>query len=314
MTSPRAPNVVIGAGAIGSFLAGKLQLAGKEPVALVARGQRLRTLQRDGLRLDVNGTLERIVLPVVAAPESGAPAGLVLLCTKTGDLAEALDLAAPVVGARTALLLVQNGVEAPDIVAQRFPAAAVIASRVHGFFELEADLVRHVGVAPSLELGAIGPGSVHAVNDVVALLSRSGIAACAAPDIRATLWSKFLLAASLGGVALATGLPAGRVLHDPVGKDLLARAMTEVRDVATAVGVALPSDIVETMMAFVAGFPPDATTSLQRDVRSRRASEYDFLPGAVLRIGRKHGVRTPCFDNIDVLVARRFQPLPKPQG
>lgn len=298
MNQPVAPTIVIGAGAIGSFLAGLLHLAG-EPVLLVARGHRLESLRRDGLRLDVDRAPSRIDLPVVAEIEGGAPARLVLFCTKAGDLAGALELAAPVVGAQTALLLVQNGVDAPAMAAARFPGARVIASRVHGFFELVGDLVRHVGVMPSLELGTIGSDPEAIAQEIAELFNRCGIQAQLATDIEASLWSKFLLSASLGGVALATGMPAGQVPRDPVAKAMLEAAMGEVRDLAGAKGISLPLDIVRTTIEFVATFPADATTSLQRDVMLGRLSEYDFLPGAVMRLGRHHAVPTPCFELID---------------
>lgn len=191
----------------------------------------------------------------------------------------------------------------------QFPEARVIASRVHGFFELVDDLVRHVGVVPSLELGAIGPDPEAVAQKVAELFNRSGIEARCATDIEASLWSKFLLAASLGGVALACGLSAGEVPGDPRAKAMLAAAMAEVRDLAAAEGIVLPADIVENTLAFAANFPANATTSLQRDVMSGRPSEYDFLPGAVLRIGRKLSIRTPCFDHVDRLVASRLAGL-----
>lgn len=305
MTGRKATIFVVGAGAVGSFLAGQLYLAG-EPVVLVARGQRLRSLQRDGLRFAVGEMPSRIDVPVVAEIKGAAPARLVLFCTKAGDLTGALELGAPVVGAQTALLLVQNGVEAPAMAQARFPEARVIASRVHGFFELVDDIIRHVGVAPSLELGTIGPDPEAMAQEVADLFNRSGIEARCATDIKASLWSKFLLAASLGGVALACGLSAGEVPRDPHAKAMLAAAMAEVRELAAASGVVLPPDIVETTLNFVATFPPDATTSLQRGVLLGQASEYDFLPGAVRRLGLQHGIPTSYFDQIDRLVTERF--------
>jgi 2-dehydropantoate 2-reductase len=301
VTEPAGPIIVIGAGAIGSFVAARLHLAGG-PVALVARGERLESLRRDGLRFAVVGLPERVDVPLCEALDAVVPARLMVFCIKCGDLAEALARAAPVVGLQTAIMLVQNGVEAQDTATAMFPANPVIASRVHGFFELESDLVRHVGVAPSLELGAV-EGTDNSAREIVSLLNRSGIRASCAADIEVSLWSKFLLVASLGGVGLACGLPAGQVLHDSAAKAMLAAAMNEVRDLALAKGVTLAPDIVTTTLAFVANFPADATTSLQRDVMLGRASEYDFLPGAVLRLGRELGVSTPCFDQIHRLAS-----------
>ena len=201
------------------------------------------------------------------------------------------------------MLTVQNGVEAPDIVRARYPLATVLASRVHGFFERSDRIVRHVGVPPSLELGAPGPDPDGQARRVAVLFNRAGIATRLSPDIAASLWSKFLLAASLGGVALASRLAAGEVSRDAQARAMLETAMGEVRDLAAARGIALEPDIVATTMAFAAGFPAEATTSLQRDVLQGNRSEYAFLPAAVSRLGRESGVPTPCFDRINARVA-----------
>lgn len=297
--------VVIGAGAIGSFLAARLCLAGESLMLVVREGQ-LRSLRRDGLQVRAEGLPRRIVVPVAADLDSARPASLVLLCTKMADLAAALDRVAPVIGPQTALLTVQNGVEAPDLVRVRYPAATVLASRVHGFFERSGGIVHHVGVAPSLELGALTPDPDGQAPAVADRFNRAGIATRLSPDIAASLWSKFLLAAPLGGVALATGLAAGAVSRDARARAMLEAAMGEVRDLAVARGIALGPDIVVTTMAFAATFPAEATTSLQRDVLRGSLSEYAFLPAAVSRLGRESGIPTPCFDRINALVSERF--------
>ena len=89
MTGLTAPIVIIGAGAIGSFLAARLHLAG-EPVVLVARGQRLERLRRDGLRFAIKGLPDRVDVPLGAVSDLVVPARLVVFCTKAGHLAEAL--------------------------------------------------------------------------------------------------------------------------------------------------------------------------------------------------------------------------------
>jgi 2-dehydropantoate 2-reductase len=98
-------------------------------------------------------------------------------------------------GPDTIFLTAQNGVEAPQLVAAEFPDAVVIASRVHGFFELQDGLVRHVGVAPSVTFGvahgAADPAKADCAQQQLArLLSAAQIAHAASPDIRAELWEK----------------------------------------------------------------------------------------------------------------------------
>src|SRR5690606_8064768 len=137
-------------------------------------------------------------------------ADLVLLCVKAEDLPAALELAAPLADAGPAFVTVQNGVEAPGQVAARFPAAPVIASRVHGFFELHDGAVHHVGVEPSLAFGLVAGEGADALDRFGEVLADAGIEHQYTADIWGELWRKFLLAASLGGVGAALGTAAGR--------------------------------------------------------------------------------------------------------
>lgn len=302
-------SIIIGAGAIGTFLGARLHRAGHD-VTLVARGERLRALQANGLTLDIDGAFEQMTLPATETLRDHQPADLVVLATKTAGLDEALRLAEPVVGPTTAILTVQNGVEAADEVAAHFPQATVFASRVHGFFELDGDTVRHVGVEPSVEFGSIGADPAERGEDLRAMLTAADIAAACAPDIRACLWEKLLLAAPLGGVALAHGMTGGRLRHDAAAWAMLGEAMREVETLAHAHGIALSPDIVAQTLAFVATFPDDATSSMQRDVLAGRPSEYGDLTGAIPRLASAVGKAAPCFTRIDKLIRERGLLLP----
>ncbi|MCZ8325849.1 MAG: 2-dehydropantoate 2-reductase [Sphingomonadaceae bacterium] len=298
------PILVIGAGAIGSFLALRLSSL-DNPMLLLARGARLLNLQTQGLRVSIGQSVVQKNVPVAAAPVAGVEAGLVIICTKMSSFAEALELAAPAIGPRTVLLTVQNGVDAPAMAAARFPDAAILASRVHGFFELAGDEVRHVGVEPSLELGAIGPDPRESAAAVADLLKRAGIQARVSASIETSLWQKFLLAASLGTVALAYGIPAGEVAHHSEAGTMLKVAMQEVQAVAQARGIQIASADIAGALAFAASFPRTATTSLQRDALSNAGSEYDYLPGAVLRLAKESAIATPGFAQLHEMTKAR---------
>lgn len=127
----------------------------------------------------------------------------------------------------------------------------------------------------------------------------------AAPDIRRSLWEKFLLAACLGTVAAALDLPAGSVLSHKDGESLLRRALAEVAAVASARSVELAGADIQHVLDFVARFPPEATTSLQRDIAAGRTSEHQALGGAVLRLAAQHGIPHPTFLMLDKMIRQR---------
>ena len=124
-------------------------------------------------------------------------------------------------------------------------------------------------------------------------------------DIRRDLWEKFVLASSIGAVAPALGATAGTIDKRRGGRALLSAVMSEIADLGRTLGVVLPEDCVEQTMRFVATFPSDATSSLQRDLEAHRTSEYDALTGAALRMAQASGLPVPSLKKVESMLRSR---------
>lgn len=295
---------VIGAGAIGSVMAAALAQTGRD-VVLVARGRRLAALRAGPLRIESHGSVREVHVPSCAMSELDDGAiGLAICCVKTDDLELTLQDVRDALRPGAMVLTLQNGVEAHKVATRVLPDAAIVAGRMHGFFEMTGDVVRHVGVPPSILLGST-QGNVDAEQAVVAALADSGIKVDVSADITLALWDKFLLAASLGSVGAALDTPAGQVLAAAQGEAMLREAMAEIVALARHRGIALDDGHIARALAFVASFPPDATTSLQRDIAAGRASEYDALTAAVPRLAATCGFVASVFPKLERLIAAR---------
>lgn len=285
---------VIGAGALGTFFAARLAGAGHD-VGMVARGARLDSIRRDGLQLAGSNPVH---VPADADLAALPSPDLVLIATKTPALAAAIALQVHCNATANAVLTVQNGVEAPDQVAAALPQAAVLAGRVHGFFELEQDVVRHVGVPPSLAFAPWTATAAPAAQLLAQALIDAGIAFEQPADIAAALWEKLLLVSTIGGLGAALGLPIGAIRDNPAHAATLTAAMHEVAALAAARGVTLPADCVARTLAFVGTFPAEATASLHRDLAARQPSEFDALTGAIPRLAAAVGMPVPIHNAI----------------
>lgn len=295
---------VVGAGAIGSVFAASLDHS-RHRVIVVAKGRRLEYLRSHPFQAISRGQIIRQHVEVAAPDDLAGPIDLVICCVKTPDLTTALMALIGKIAPGGVVLTVQNGVEAHEIAEDLLPGAMVVAGRVHGFFELDGDEVRHTGVSPSLVFGCTR-GKPETAHDVVlTALGDSGFKIEVSPDISRSLWEKFMLAASLGGVATALGVPAGQVCAQPTGDELLHAAMEEVAALARCGGIALTSHSVTTTMSFVRTFPAEATTSLQRDLEFGRPSEYDALLGAMPRLAQRHGYTLTVFPCLEGMLRSR---------
>src|SRR5918999_3046482 len=109
---------VFGAGAVGGYFGGRLAEVG-EDVAFIARGDQLRALRGDGLRVD--GVAGDCAISPVAATDDPAevgPVDCVLVAVKTWQLPDAAKAMGPLVGPRSFVVPLLNGVEAPDVLAE----------------------------------------------------------------------------------------------------------------------------------------------------------------------------------------------------
>jgi 2-dehydropantoate 2-reductase len=219
----------------------------------------------------------------------------------------------PLVGAQTAILPLQNGVESADRLSRWFGREAVLGGAVWVVASLaEPGVIRQESQFRRIVFGEMGGRVTDRVQAIHAALASSGASVETTDQIEKVLWTKLLFIASFSGITSVTRAPAGAVWASDESRLLLSRAMREVEAVARARGVPLEADVVEKTMAFVENLEPTATSSMQRDVVAGRRLEYDALNGAVVRAGREAGIPTPvhefcwtCLKVVDTLARGR---------
>jgi len=289
--------LVIGAGAVGSYLAASLQAAGNE-VTVMARGARLAEVRDHGICMSRDGNVTVHQVAAIATEEPLSLPDTIILCTKTPTLDGVLERLQVWRAGSPTILTTQNGVDAPDRVTAALPGAEVCASRMHGFFELSDGVVRHIGVPPSLALGAWRRSGASGAEALRRLLGDAGVPVRLSEDIRRDLWAKLVLAGPLGGVGALLDLPAGALRSDVEHRQLLQAAMEEVLAVGQGEGIALQDALVAETMAFVDSFPEQATSSLNRDLVAGRESEFDSLVAMVWRLGQQQGLSMPVHSRL----------------
>jgi 2-dehydropantoate 2-reductase len=286
--------VMVGSGAVGGYFGAMLQRAGHE-VVFVARGETLRSLREHGLTLThADGQITQ--LPVVATDTPGAvnSADVVIIAVKTWQVEDVARQFGGFKDAHTRFLTLQNGVEAPHVVGKRVGLERTLGGLVRGFFELEAPgRVRHVGVTPTIIFGQIDGARTSEAEVLLTALTDAGIYSELHANIEVALWEKFLLVTSLSGVGAVTRAPIGDLRAHEATRCMLETVMQEIVMVGKARGVALSDDLIARTFKFVETFPPETTTSMQRDIMNGLPSELDAQTGAVVRLGAEVGVPTP---------------------
>jgi 2-dehydropantoate 2-reductase len=302
---------VVGAGAVGGVFGARLAAAGHD-VTFIARGATLAALRSTGLWLEsVHGDVHLSPVQATDRPADIGAVDVVLVAVKATQVANLAPSLAPLVGPATAVIPLQNGVEAGVQLAAALGPDHVLEGVCRVIAGLAAPgHVRHTAVVPLLEFGPRAgqppaPAVAAAIPVIADALNAAGLQALLPADMAIALWEKFLFIEPIGVVCAATGEPFGPVRTHPQTRQLTDRVLDEVIEVGRAVGVAWPHDAKAAIWRRYDSLPPDEYTSMARDLLARRPSEYDAQTGAVVRLGQQLGVPTPAHEVLAALLAPR---------
>ncbi|GES33585.1 2-dehydropantoate 2-reductase [Streptomyces angustmyceticus] len=298
---------VVGAGGVGGYFGGLLAAA-EHDVRFLARGESLAALRRKGLRIS-NGSGDWSVPQVRASddPQDIGEVDFVLLCVKTQQLPGALDALEPLVGEDTAVVTVQNGVEAPEQVAARTGRHRVLPGNVRVVASMVAPgEIRQVGPPGALGFAEWDSTVSDRVVRLREVLREASVTVPEPSDIWADLWAKFLLVAPIGSLGAATGGASIGELRSRAGtRNILISGMREIYETGIKLGIKLPDDAVDTATGLMDRQSPDVTSSLQRDFLAGRPSELEAWTGAVVRLARRAGRTAPVHEMLYELLALR---------
>jgi 2-dehydropantoate 2-reductase len=286
--------VVVGAGGVGGYFGGRLVQSGVD-VAFVARGAQLEALRTDGLRVrSVRGDFE---VPVTATddPSVLGPADYALVTVKSYDTDEVAHSIRPVVGERTAVVSLQNGVDNEERLAGVLGEDRIVGGAAYIFATIAGPgVIDHTGGPARLVVGEWHGGTSDRVAALVQAFEAAGVDVEESADIRAVLWSKFAFICAQAGVTAAVRLPIGEILAVQAGRELFRTLSAEVCAVAAAEGVGLGRDLPDKNLAFADGLEPDSTSSLHHDLVHGRRMELEALLGEVVRRGEARRVAVPA--------------------
>ena len=285
---------IYGTGGVGGYFGGRLARAG-EDVTFIARGEHLRAIRTNGLKVDsLDGDF--VIYPAQAtdAVDEVGEVDLVIVGVKAWQVPQAARAMKPLVGPNTTVLPLQNGVEAVSQLVDELGAEKVIGGLCKIVsFVVGPGHIRHAGFAPSVVIGELDNRRTDRIARIEQVFRRAGLDITVAADIQVALCMKFLFIASFSGVGAMANAPAGVIRTDPKWRAQMLSAMEEIYALAHARGIKLPADAIDTVMASVNALPEDATSSMQRDIAAGKPSELESQNGAVVRMARESGIDVP---------------------
>ncbi len=285
---------VIGTGGIGGPYGASLAKA-RADVTFVARGAHLAAIRENGLLIE--GDRGETHIQPAPATDDVAEIGVVdfvLCCVKLWDLEAVAEQIRAIIGPQTAVIPLQNGVDAAERMVRILGNTAVMGGMAFVTGTIIAPgVIRQTGTYQQMTFGELDGQISERGRRLRDLCEAAGFEGVLSPDIMVPLWEKFILLVPLSGLNALTRLPLGKWRDDPDLLALYEAALRETVSVGLAEGVRLPSDSVDRTLAQMRSMPPHHTTSMGTDLIRGNRLELPWFASKVVELGCRHGIETP---------------------
>jgi len=313
---------IYGAGAIGAGLGVQLSLTGKD-VTLIARGPHLEAMQKNGVRLLIDGE-ERVAHPhCIEDPAAAGPQDYIIITLKAHSLPEIVDSIQSMLGPDTAVVTGVNGIpwwyfyklkgryenhklDSVDPGGRFWDAVG--PQRAIGFVVYPAAEIVEPGVIRHIEgdrytLGEPDGQSSARTDKLCAALKDAGFKSRVRDNIRDDIWVKLWGNLCFNPISALTHATLDKVAGEAGTGGVCRLMMLEAQEIGEKLGARFRVD-VDRRLAGGAAVGPHKTSMLQ-DLELGRPMEIDALVTAVQELGKLVGVPTPTIDVVLALIQQR---------
>jgi 2-dehydropantoate 2-reductase len=289
---------VVGAGGTGGLLAAVLRRAGVD-VSLLVTERHQTAIRRNGLSLiGPNGRFS-VEIRAELDPRAIGACDVVVVTTKMWALEALAPTLKPLLKENTVVIPVQNGIDAPDVLAKALGWEHVVygSASMNASME-EPGVIRQRNPNYGLTVAEAQGGQSARLLEVKEVFGTAGVSVEVATDGPALLWDKFIGLVSNASLCALLRSPMGVVQKDDDTWALYSAVFNEVVAVGRASGIALPAEKVEARLARARTGSPMVMSSLAVDLIAGNRLELPWLGGRVRELGKKHGIPTPANDFI----------------
>ncbi len=308
---------ILGAGAIGGWIAAGFCRAGQD-VSVLARGGSLAALRQQGLVLLDGERREAFAVRASDDPRDLPPAELLVLGLKAHDLPAHADLIAALIGPDTTILPAINGIpwwffdgfggpakglclESIDpggALQALMPALRVIGAVVHAASRVESPGCIRILKADRLLLGdPAGDGKSAALAQ---LLADAGLPAQHVAEIRGEVWGKLWGNSNMNPLSALARADAAQLIDDPGTRGLIRGMMAEMAGMGGLIGLPELGD-TEARIAVTRRLGAFRTSMLQ-DLEAGRSLEIGPIIGGLVELAAHLGHPAPLLSGVHALL------------
>lgn len=303
---------IVGAGAMGSRFGYMLSEAGNDVVLIDNWKEHVDAINRDGLKLNINGEDKFIKIPAMLPEQATEQPELVILFTKSMGLEPMLESIKKILGENTKVLCLLNGLGHTETISKYMERKNVFVGVTlwtagllgPGYVKLTGD--------GSLEVQNIDPTMNEAGKEICEVLSSAGLKAEYSDNVIFSIWRKACVNGTLNSCCTILDCNIkefGKLKEAP---QLIRSIIREFADVAKLYDVEL--DIESVARGIEKIYDPSQAgehyPSMHQDlIQNHRHTEIDYINGFVSRKGKEHNIETYYNDLLTTLVHTKEQLL-----
>ncbi|MCR5594615.1 MAG: 2-dehydropantoate 2-reductase [Lachnospiraceae bacterium] len=302
--------LIVGTGGTGGPLGSYLAKAGKD-VTFVARGNNLQAMKEHGLKV-IRPNDEFVIDPikVTTLEDYSKKADVIFVCVKGYSLDAIIPELKRISDKDTIIIPILNIFGTGGKMQEYFDETLVtdgciyVAAQIKepGCIQMNGDILRVIfGVRNETKAAdnkAVRAEQVTKLRDIEKDLNESGIMGVLSDNIERDALLKFSYVSAQGACGLYYNVSAGAIQKPGEIRDCFAGLISEIDELAHAMGITFEEDIVKRNLAILDDLSESATTSLQRDIAAGRDSEIDGLIYEVVRLSGKYDTKAPLYRKV----------------
>jgi 2-dehydropantoate 2-reductase len=281
---------ILGAGAIGSSFASMFSDAPGFVPLLIAKGDRLEKLNKNGIMVNKKS----YTIPAIHPDKGDTPVDLIIVALKHHHLADAIHGLEKLMDNSTTIISVMNGLESEVYLSDIYGSDRVLYA-----VSVALDAVRKDNQTTYTQKGKLFLGQPdntrlsQRVLRVQAAFDRAEIVYETPMDMIRIMWWKFMVNVGMNPSSALMGASYGIFQTSPDARGLMEALMVEVITIAEKMDINLTCQDIKDWYTFLANLSPKGKTSMLQDVEAGRKTEIEIFSGKVVELGKTHGIKTP---------------------
>ena len=293
--------LIIGAGGPGGVTGYYMKKAGKD-VTLIARGEHLKKIQKQGLTLEKmwDKTEENINIPATDMEHYAEHPDVIFVCVKGYSLQETIPFIKRIARKNTIVIPVLNIYGTGGKMQKELPDLLVTDGCIYVSANIKepGKLLQH-GQILHIVFGVRDKAEFRPeLKEIQKDLCDSHIDGTLSENIRREALEKFSYVSPIGAAGLYYHATAADFQKEGEARELFKTMIKEIAALAEAMGVPFQKDMAEVNLKILSNLAPEATTSMQRDIMAGKQSEIDGLVYEVVRMGEEYHVPVPAYEKV----------------